>query len=57
MKFLSDELFNRFNMKFKVTLIHDGTAMAAAFSDYPDSICISLGTVFGVGFPVCHHKK
>ena len=56
-KFLSDELFNRFDTKLKVTLIHDGTAMASAFSDYPDSICISLGTVFGVGFPVCHHKK
>lgn len=51
-KYLSDKLFEKFKRKFKVTLIHDGTAMAAAFRNYSDSICVSLGTAFGVGFPV-----
>jgi hypothetical protein len=51
-EYLSDALYKKSNKKFKITLVHDGTAMAAAFSDYPSSACISLGTVFGVGFPI-----
>ena len=37
---------------FKIILVHDDTDMAAAFSNYPNSVCISLGTAFGLGFPV-----
>lgn len=50
--YLSDALYKKINKSFRITLVHDGTAMAAAFSDYPDSVCISLGTAFGVGFPI-----
>lgn len=50
-KYLSYKLYDKFKRKFKITLVHDGTAMAAAFCNYQDSVCISLGTAFGVGFP------
>lgn len=50
--FLADALSEKLNKNFKMTFIHDGTAMAQAFSKYPNSVCISLGTSFGVGFPV-----
>jgi hypothetical protein len=52
-EYLSDELYKKFEKIFKITLVHDGTAMAAAFLGYPNSVCISLGTAFGVGFPLC----
>lgn len=55
-KFLSDELNKKFKKNFKITLVHDGTAMAAAFSNYKNSVCVSLGTAFGVGFPVIFNK-
>ncbi|KHD35906.1 hypothetical protein NL50_11580 [Clostridium acetobutylicum] len=51
-KYLSCSLYRITKREFKIKLIHDGTAMAAEFSNYPNSVCISLGTVFGVGFPV-----
>ncbi|GKX67495.1 hypothetical protein [Inconstantimicrobium mannanitabidum] len=51
-KYLSDELYKSIGKRFNITFVHDGTAMAAAFSDYPNSVCISLGTSFGVGFPI-----
>lgn len=50
-EYLSSEVYKKINKKFTIKLIHDGTAMAAAFSNYSDSVCISLGTAFGVGFP------
>ena len=56
-KLLSDKLYERFRKKFKVILVHDGTAMAAAFSNYKNSVCISLGTAFGVGFPMIRGEK
>lgn len=37
---------------FYFSLVHDGTAMAAGYADYENAVCISLGTAFGVGFPV-----
>ncbi|MEG1847593.1 MAG: hypothetical protein RRX92_07605 [Lachnospiraceae bacterium] len=36
---------------YKITMVHDGTAMAAEYTGYKDAVCISLGTAFGVGFP------
>ena len=50
-EFLSSEIYKKTNTKFTIKLIHDGTAMAAAFSNYSDAVCLSLGTAFGVGFP------
>lgn len=34
-----------------VKLIHDGTAIALNFSDKKNTVCLSLGSYFGVGFP------
>lgn len=34
-----------------VKLIHDGTAIALNFSDRKNTVCLSLGSYFGVGFP------
>lgn len=51
-EYLSHALYKKFEKSFKITLVHDGTAMAAAFSNYHSSVCISLGTAFGVGFPI-----
>lgn len=50
--YLANALSQELNKSFKITLVHDGTAMAAAFSNYSNSVCISLGTAFGVGFPI-----
>ncbi len=49
--YLSTCLKEYFNRDFYFTLLHDGTAMAAGYADYKQSVCISLGTAFGVGFP------
>lgn len=51
-RYLSQKLSKRVRKKLKVKLVHDGTAMAANFSGYSKAVCISLGTVFGVGFPL-----
>lgn len=53
-KYLSDWLRKNSGRDFYFTLIHDGTAMAAGYSGHPSSVCISLGTAFGVGFPCIH---
>ena len=50
-EYLEELLRNRTGRSFKITMVHDGTAMAAAFSQYEKAACVSLGTVFGVGFP------
>lgn len=34
-----------------VKLIHDGTAIALNFSDKKNTVCLSLGSYFGIGFP------
>lgn len=48
---LSDELSSRMHRPYRVRLIHDGTAMALNFKGMEDTVCLSLGTAFGVGFP------
>lgn len=52
--YLSKVLYEKLGERYKITLVHDGTAMAAAFSNYSKAVCISLGTVFGVGFPIVY---
>ena len=48
---LSEELSSRMHRPYRVRLVHDGTAIALNFNDSEDSVCLSLGTAFGVGFP------
>lgn len=48
---LSEELSGRLKHRVKVSLVHDGTAVALYFSGYQDAVCITMGTAFGVGFP------
>lgn len=50
-QYLSNRLSSELNKEIEVLLIHDGTAMAASFRQYNNSVCISLGTAFGIGFP------
>lgn len=50
-KILSDELSGRLHKPVNVKMIHDGTAVALYFKDYEKSVCITLGTAIGVGFP------
>ncbi len=52
--YLSAWLKNNYNTDFHFTLVHDGTAMAAGYTGYTKSVCLSLGTAFGVGFPEKH---
>lgn len=61
-EYLSMCLKERFGREYCFTLVHDGTAMAAGYADYEESVCVSLGTAFGVGFPqnranTCDIKK
>ena len=51
-EYLEKVLYEKLGEKYKITMVHDGTAMAAAFSQYSKAVCISLGTAFGVGFPI-----
>lgn len=51
-EYLSRQLKERLGRDYYFTMLHDGTAMAAGYADYDNSVCISLGTAFGVGFPV-----
>lgn len=48
---LSDELSGSLHREVTVRLVHDGTANALYFKDYENSVCVSVGTAFGVGFP------
>ncbi len=48
---LSDELSSRLHRPYRVRLLHDGTAIALNFAGQEDTVCLSLGTAFGVGFP------
>lgn len=50
-EYLSEELSSVLKTKVNVTLVHDGTAVALCFADYKKSVCITLGTFLGVGFP------
>lgn len=49
-EYLSEELSSVLKRPVEVTLIHDGTAVALNFIKYPSSVCVTLGTFFGVGF-------
>lgn len=51
-EYLANVIYEKLGGRFKISLVHDGTAMAAAFSKYEKAVCISLGTSFGVGFPI-----
>lgn len=48
---LSRDIDLHLGRHIKLRIIHDGTAMALSFADIGNSVCISLGTAFGVGFP------
>ncbi len=48
---LSHELSSRMHRPYRVRLVHDGTAIALNFSGSEDTVCMSIGTAFGVGFP------
>lgn len=48
---LSQALEKSLHTNIYIQLIHDGTAAALYFKDYKDSVCITMGTAFGVGFP------
>lgn len=51
-EYLQEALRKELGKDILVTLIHDGSAIAMYFNDYKDSVCVSLGTAFGVGFPM-----
>lgn len=50
-EYLENELSGQLRRSLSVRLIHDATAAALYFADCSDSVCITLGTAFGVGFP------
>lgn len=50
-KYLSEELAKDLNKPIKVKFVHDGTAIALHFKEYKNTVCLSLGTAIGVGFP------
>lgn len=47
---LEYDLSGELHRNMKVRLLHDSTASALYFSDIDNSVCITLGTGFGVGF-------
>lgn len=47
---LEDDLSGELHRDIKVRLVHDSTASALYFADVEQSVCITLGTGFGVGF-------
>ncbi|MEN8906398.1 MAG: hypothetical protein ABF289_10620 [Clostridiales bacterium] len=51
--YLSNKVSQILNYKFKINLIHDGTAIAANFHNNKtiNSVSISSGTAFSIGFP------
>ena len=48
---LAWELSGRFRRDITVRLIHDGTAVALNFNNRKDTVCLSVGSYFGIGFP------
>lgn len=49
-KLLNEDLSSMLHKEVRIRLVHDGTANALYFNEVENSICISLGTAFGVGF-------
>lgn len=50
-EYLENELSGMLRRNVSIRLIHDATAAALYFSDYKSSVCVTIGTAFGVGFP------
>ena len=48
---LSWEISGRLRRDVSVRLIHDGTAVALNFRDMKNTVCLSVGSYFGIGFP------
>ncbi len=48
---LEKDLRQLLGKNVKVSLIHDGTAVAYHFGEEKNAVCMSIGTAFGVGFP------
>lgn len=48
---LVEEISSELHRPVRVRMVHDGTATALYFSDIENSVCVTLGTGFGVGFP------
>lgn len=53
-KLLSRDVSSELHKNISIKLVHDGTANALYFSDIENSVCVSLGTSIGVGFPNIH---
>lgn len=47
---LENDLSGELHRDIRVRLVHDSTASALYFADVDSSVCITLGTGFGVGF-------
>lgn len=47
---LAHDVSSALHQQIRVRLIHDGTAIALNFRDREDTVCLSMGTAFGVGF-------
>ena len=45
------ELSGRLRRQISVQLIHDGTAVALNFHSRKNTVCLSVGSYFGIGFP------
>ena len=48
---LASELSGRLRCDIDVRLIHDGTAVALNFRNRKNTVCLSVGSYFGIGFP------
>lgn len=49
--YLAKALEQRLNRGIVIKLVHDGTAAALYYKGAQNSVCITAGTAFGVGFP------
>lgn len=50
-KYLTKELEKELNRPINIKFVHDGTAIALYFKEYKNTVCLSLGTAIGVGYP------
>ncbi len=48
---LQEDLSSELHRNVHVRLVHDSTAAAVYFDGVDNSVCVTLGTAFGVGFP------
>ncbi|MBE6734769.1 MAG: hypothetical protein E7563_05465 [Ruminococcaceae bacterium] len=47
---LAHDVSSALHRQIRIRLVHDGTAIALNFTDREDTVCLSMGTAFGVGF-------